>query len=45
MKLNPKGCTGESKKSALVLTNDPKNSYFSLFVMGKASTSRAASDH
>lgn len=31
----PKGCTGGTKKSTLVLTNDPNVSYFVLIVQGK----------
>ncbi len=35
--LDPRGCRGGAKKSALVLTNDPVKTYFSLVVMGKLS--------
>ncbi len=45
LRLNPKGCHGDTKKSALVLTNDPKNSYFTLAVQGKAGFGSAGSDH
>jgi hypothetical protein len=33
--LNPKGCTGTTKKTAFVKTNDPKNPMLQLTVKGR----------
>jgi hypothetical protein len=35
IKLNPKGCRGEAKKTTLVTCNDPQKPYFMLTVQGK----------
>ena len=36
IRLNPAGCRGDSKKTALVTTNDPTKPYFTLTVKGQA---------
>ncbi|MEM5786564.1 MAG: hypothetical protein AAGU11_04550 [Syntrophobacteraceae bacterium] len=36
LKLNPKACNGETKKSIVVTCNDPQKPYFILILRGQA---------
>ncbi|MFP5212254.1 MAG: hypothetical protein ACLGPL_02640 [Acidobacteriota bacterium] len=36
LRLNPSSCRGETEKSTLVTTNDPKKSYFMLVLKARA---------
>ncbi|NSW86652.1 MAG: DUF1573 domain-containing protein [Syntrophobacteraceae bacterium] len=38
LKLNPRSCSGETKKSAVVTSNDPMKPYFILVVQGTFSS-------
>lgn len=38
LKLNPKACNGDTKKTALVTCDDPQKPYFILTLKGQASS-------